>query len=71
VLLDSVKRALATGAKPGTPEFRAALRDAITNAKEVVGTHAVYNFSPGKNSGVDQRSVILVKLVDGKWTLVQ
>jgi branched-chain amino acid transport system substrate-binding protein len=71
VLLDSAKRALATGAQPGTPEFRAALRDAITNAKEVVGTHAVYNFTPGKNSGVDQRSVVLVKLVDGKWTLVK
>jgi branched-chain amino acid transport system substrate-binding protein len=71
VLLDSVKRALATGAQPGTPEFRAALRDAIVNAKDVVGTHAVYNFSPGKNSGVDQRSVVLVKLVDGKWTLVK
>jgi branched-chain amino acid transport system substrate-binding protein len=70
VLLDSVKRALATGAQAGTPEFRSALRDAIVNAKDVVGTHAVYNFSPGKNSGVDQRSVVLVKLVDGKWTLV-
>ena len=61
-------------AEDGAGAFRvmcAALRDAITNAKEVVGTHAVYNFTPGKNSGVDQRSVVLVKLVDGKWTLVK
>jgi branched-chain amino acid transport system substrate-binding protein len=71
VLLDSAKRALATGAKPGTPEFRSALRDAIVNAKDVVGTHAVYNFTPGKNSGVDRRAMVLVKLVDGKWKLVQ
>jgi branched-chain amino acid transport system substrate-binding protein len=70
VLLDSAKRALATGAKPGTPEFRAALRDAITTASNVVGTHAVYNFHPGKNSGVDKRAMVLVKLVGGKWELV-
>jgi branched-chain amino acid transport system substrate-binding protein len=71
VLLDAAKHALATGAQPGTPEFRAALREAIVNAKEVVGTHAVYNFTPGKNSGVDQRAMVLVKLTDGKWKLVQ
>ena len=45
-MLDSAKRALATGAQPGTPEFRAALRDAIVTTKELVGTHAVYNFTP-------------------------
>src|ERR1700677_834199 len=71
VLLHAAKQALGTGAQPGTPEFRAALREAIVNAKEVVGTHAVYNFTPGKNSGVDQRAMVLVKLTDGKWKLVQ
>jgi branched-chain amino acid transport system substrate-binding protein len=71
VLLDSAKRALATGAKPGTPEFRTALRDALVNAKEVVGTHGVYTFHPGQSFGVDKRALVLVKLVDGKWKLVQ
>ena len=71
VLLDSAKRALATGAKPGTPEFRAALRDAMVTAKDVVGTHGVYNFKPGESFGVDKRALVLVKLVDGKWKLVQ
>jgi len=71
VLLDSAKRALATGAKPGTPEFRTALRDALVNAKEVVGTHGVYNFHPGESFGVDKRALVLVKLVDGKWQLMQ
>jgi branched-chain amino acid transport system substrate-binding protein len=71
VLVDSAKRALATGAKPGTPEFRTALRDALTNAKEVIGTHGVYNFHPGASFGVDQRALVLVKLVDGKWKLIQ
>jgi branched-chain amino acid transport system substrate-binding protein len=71
VLLDSTKRALATGAQPGTPEFRAALRDALVTAKDVVGTHGVYNFKPGDSFGVDKRALVLVKLVDGKWKLVQ
>ncbi len=71
VLLDSAKRALATGAKPGTPEFRTALRDAMVTAKDVVGTHGVYNFKPGESFGVDKRALVLVKLVDGKWKLVQ
>lgn len=71
VLLDSAKRALATGAKPGTPEFRTALRDAMVTAKNVVGTHGVYNFKPGVSFGVDKRALVLVKLVDGKWKLVQ
>ncbi len=71
VLLDSAKRALATGAKPGTPEFRTALRDALVNAKEVVGTHGVYTFHPGESFGVDKRALVLVKLVDGKWKLLQ
>jgi len=71
VLLDSAKRALAAGAKPGTSEFRAALRDALVNAKDVVGTHGVYTFHPGESFGVDKRALVLVKLVDGKWKLVQ
>ena len=67
----STKRALATGAKPGTPEFRTALRDALVSAKDVVGTHGIYNFHPGGSFGVDQRALVLVKLVDGKWKLMQ
>jgi branched-chain amino acid transport system substrate-binding protein len=71
IVLDAAKRALATGAQPGTPEFRIALRDAIVSTKELVGTHAIYNFKPGVTTGVDERAQVLVKLVGGKWTLMQ
>jgi branched-chain amino acid transport system substrate-binding protein len=71
VMLDAAKRALATGAQPGTPEFRKALRDALVTAKDVVGTHGIYNFKPGYSFGVDKRALVLVKLVGGKWTLMQ
>jgi branched-chain amino acid transport system substrate-binding protein len=56
--------------EPGTPAFRQALRDAIFSAKEVVGTHGVYNFKPGNLYGVDERARVIVKLENGQWKLV-
>ncbi|HSW06567.1 ABC transporter substrate-binding protein [Aquabacterium sp.] len=66
----AARAATATKAEPGTPEFRAALRDAILTSKEVIGTHAVYNFKPGNLYGVDNRARVIVKLDNGQWKLV-
>ena len=66
VFLDAAKRAMAT-AKPGTPEFRVALKNAMFTTKDLVGTHAIYNFKPGESYGVDDRSLVLVRLVNGQW----
>lgn len=70
VFAEAAKRTLATGAKPGTPEFRKGLRDAIATTKEVVGTHGVYNFKPGDLYGVDERARVLVTLEKGQWKLL-
>ncbi len=70
VFLDAAKRALATGAKPGTADFREALRQALFTTKEVVGTHAIYNFTPASSFGVDTRARVLVQLDHGKWKLL-
>jgi len=70
VLADAAKRTLATGAKPGTPEFRTALRDALYSTRDLVGAHAVYNFKPGDRYGTDERSRVLVELEKGTWTLL-
>jgi branched-chain amino acid transport system substrate-binding protein len=67
LFLDAAKRALPK-AKPGTPEFRAALRDAIFTTKDVDGTNGIYNCHPGSAYCSDQRGLVLVRLVDGKWT---
>ena len=56
--------------EPGTPAFKQALRDAIFSAKEVVGTHGVYNFKAGNLYGVDERARVLVKVENGQWKLV-
>jgi branched-chain amino acid transport system substrate-binding protein len=71
VLLNAAKHALAAGTKPGTAEFRQAVRDAMVTTKDLVGTHAVYNFAPGSVSGVDDRSHVLVQLVNGNWKLIE
>jgi branched-chain amino acid transport system substrate-binding protein len=70
ILADAATRTMAAGIEPGSPEFRKALRDAITTTKELVGTHAVYNFKPDDRYGTDERSRVLVQLVKGEWKLL-
>ena len=71
VLADAAKRALATGAKPGSPAFRSALRDAIYSVKEIAGSHGVYNFTAANPFGTDMRALVLVKLDKGQWTYLK
>ena len=67
---DAIPRALQK-AKPGTPEFRAALRDEIRAVRELPGTNGVYAFKDdGSSYGVDDRSVILVQVKNGDWKLL-
>jgi branched-chain amino acid transport system substrate-binding protein len=56
-------------AKPGTKEFRAALRDALEATKNVVGAHGVFNMSPTDHLGLDQRARVMVKIENGAWKL--
>ncbi|MFA6311975.1 MAG: ABC transporter substrate-binding protein [Sterolibacterium sp.] len=57
-------------AKPGTAEFRVALRDAIEGEKEVVGVHGVFNMSPTNHSGHDRRARVLLRVNNGAFKLV-
>jgi branched-chain amino acid transport system substrate-binding protein len=57
--------------KPGTEEFRLALRDAIEGLKEFVGTQGVFNLSATDHNGVDARSQVMVKVDGGQWKLVK
>jgi branched-chain amino acid transport system substrate-binding protein len=54
-------------AKPGTPEFRAALRDSLEGLKEVAGTHGIFTMSPTDHLGLDQRARVMVKIENGTW----
>lgn len=64
ILADAVTRT-AGKAKPGTPEYRTALRDAIYSTKELAGTNAVYNFKPGSPFGSDERARVVVRIEKG------
>ena len=69
-----LKRAVPEAArrgKPGTPEFRTALRDALEGTRELVGTQGVYNMSPADHSGFDERGRVLITVKDGKWRLLK
>ncbi|SEE52994.1 amino acid/amide ABC transporter substrate-binding protein, HAAT family [Bradyrhizobium erythrophlei] len=70
VFVDAAKRALATGAKPGSPEFRTALREALFTTKELAGTQGVYSYTPADRHGVDARARVLVQIEDGKYKLL-
>ena len=54
-------------AKPGTPEFRVALRDAIEQVKDLPGAHGIFSMSPTDHLGLDQRAYVMVKIVNGAW----
>ena len=54
-------------AKPGTPEFRSALRDAIEGAHGLVVTQGVMDMSPTDHNGFDQRARVMVEIKDGGW----
>ncbi|HSC97646.1 MAG TPA: ABC transporter substrate-binding protein [Casimicrobiaceae bacterium] len=57
-------------AKPGTKEFRAALRDALETSN-VVGTHGVFVMSPQDHNGLDNRARVMIRIDNGKWVLVK
>jgi branched-chain amino acid transport system substrate-binding protein len=57
-------------AKPGTREFRAALRDALETAN-VVATHGVFVMSPNDHNGLDNRARVMVRIDNGKWMLAK
>ena len=58
-------------AKPGTKEFRVALRDALESTKELVATHGVYTMSPTEHNGLDNRARTMIKIENGKWVLAK
>ena len=57
-------------AKPGTPEFREAIRQAFMSEHEIAATQGVYNFTDKDRYGLDDRSRIILTVKDGKYVLV-
>jgi branched-chain amino acid transport system substrate-binding protein len=58
-------------AKPGTAEFRTALRDELERGKDVYLNNGVSTMSPTDHNGYDERSAFLIKVEGGKFRLME
>jgi branched-chain amino acid transport system substrate-binding protein len=70
VLKRVIPTALKT-AKPGTPEFRQAIRQAFLSEREIAASQGVYNFTEKDRYGLDDRSRIILTVKDGKYIPAQ
>jgi branched-chain amino acid transport system substrate-binding protein len=71
LLLQKAIPAALKKAKPGSVEFREALRDALEQSKEVVGAQGVFTMSAQNHNGMDQRARVMMTVKDGKWVLLK
>ena len=58
-------------AQPGTDAFRAALRDAIEQTRELYLNNGLLSMSPSDHCGYDLRSAVVMKVQDGGFKLIQ
>lgn len=56
-------------AKPGTPEFRAALRDAMETMGRTVFAHGVMNWTKDDHWGYTNETGVMLKVSDGKFVV--
>jgi branched-chain amino acid transport system substrate-binding protein len=69
LLNKAVPEALKKG-KPGTKEFRAALRDALETGT-VVASHGVFVMTPQDHNGLDNRARVMIRIENGRWVLAK
>jgi branched-chain amino acid transport system substrate-binding protein len=60
-----------THAKPGTPEFRKALRDALESERDIVVSHGVLNYTAQDHFGFDNRGRVMLTIDNGNWKLLK
>jgi branched-chain amino acid transport system substrate-binding protein len=58
-------------ARPGTPEFRMALRDELERSKGVYLNNGLSTMSPTDHNGYDERSAFIIKVDGGKFRLME
>jgi branched-chain amino acid transport system substrate-binding protein len=70
LLLNAAVPAALKQASPGTEAFRAALRDALENVRDLTTATGVVNMTPEDHVGLDHRSRVMVRIRNGTWQLV-
>ncbi|CAM5488853.1 ABC transporter substrate-binding protein [Thauera mechernichensis] len=71
VLLEAAAPVALQVAKPGSAEFRSALRDALEGVKEVAGATGIYTMSADDHLGLDERSRVMIEIRNGTWSLLK
>src|SRR3954467_4926498 len=71
LILERVVPAALKKAKPGTPEFREAIRQSLITERDIAASQGVYNFTEKDRYGLDDRSRILLTVKDGKYVLAK
>ncbi|ATE61159.1 ABC transporter substrate-binding protein [Thauera sinica] len=71
LLLEGAFTQALKSAKPGTPEFREAVRDALEKSHKVVGANGTYTMSPTDHGGYDPAGPVLIEVANGAWKLVK
>ena len=56
-------------AKPGTPEFRAALKDAIESGQPLAVTQGVLAYTAADHWGFGPNTGVMLKIVNGDWKM--
>ena len=69
VMLEKILPVALKKAKPGTPEFRAALRDATEGMGRTIFSHGVMNWTATDHWGYTNETGVLLKVVDGKFVV--
>lgn len=69
LMLEKVVPVALKKGKPGTPEFRAALKDALETTPALAVTHGVLDYTPADHWGYRPETGVVMKVVNGDWKL--
>lgn len=70
ILLEKALPLALKQAKPGTKEFRLAFRSALESIGDTTVSQGQIPFSRTVHTGLDNRSVVMLKIQNGAWTLL-
>ncbi len=69
IVLEKILPVALKKAKPGTPEFRAALRDAVETMGRTIFSHGVMNWTPTDHNGYTMETGVMLKVAGGQFVV--
>jgi branched-chain amino acid transport system substrate-binding protein len=70
-LVDAASKPALSAARPGTPAFRTALRDAMEQVKGMAGAQGLFSLSPTDHSGAEPASQVMIEIRGGGYHLIK